>query len=230
MKYRIIGWTDYDNSRVHFKEQTIAKRNVVIDEIRKNGYTFTGEEFQECDGCVPVFNDGTKLYCSRRGWGGIMAEAHGYNGNPYDYALFTDLYPGDENIRPTDGYDSEQFKKPEDLVESITIEVENAELFSDFERGKPVKFFVGKDDKIISALRYLDSGDTLCLIFGDRKVGRVVNTVDFDKECTEEDEIDFYANYTLNIDNESGRRAALERWNAIPTALTVTFIKKAHKE
>ena len=91
MKYRVVGWTYYDNSEIFNSGNTIgfAERNAIIDEIRKHKYLFTGWHHQEsCEGVVPILNDGKKRCFSQRGWGGVMAEAYECMGN-YDYASFS---------------------------------------------------------------------------------------------------------------------------------------------
>ena len=90
MKYRVIGWTYYEDSEILDSGNTIgfAERNAIIDEIRKHQYFFSGwHHLESWDGVVPVLNDGRKRCFSQRGWGGVMAEAYGYMGD-YDYASF----------------------------------------------------------------------------------------------------------------------------------------------
>ena len=63
MKYKVIGWTYYDNSEILSSGNTIgfAERNAIIDEIRKHKYLFSGWQHQEnWDGVVPILNDGKK--------------------------------------------------------------------------------------------------------------------------------------------------------------------------
>ena len=91
MKYRVIGWTYYEDNDVLEKKGTIgfAERNAIIDEIRKHKYLFSGWHHQESwNGVVPILNDGKKRCYSQRGWGGVMAEAYGYM-EDYDYSLFS---------------------------------------------------------------------------------------------------------------------------------------------
>ena len=91
MKYKVIGWTYYDNSDILTSNDPIgfAERSAIIDEIRKHGYLFSGWHHQESwRGVVPILNDGKKRCFSQRGWGGIMAEAYGYT-EDYDYAVFS---------------------------------------------------------------------------------------------------------------------------------------------
>ena len=91
MKYKVIGWTYYEDDTVlsYDGDDSFAQRNAIIDEIRKHKYRFSGWHHQESwENCVPILNDGRKRLFSQRGWGGIMAEAYGQLGD-YDYATFT---------------------------------------------------------------------------------------------------------------------------------------------
>ena len=91
MKYKVIGWTYYEDYNIPESSKTIgfSERNAIIDEIKKHKYLFSGYDHQESfDNCVPILNDGKKRIFSQRGWGGVMAEAYGYM-NDYDYVNFT---------------------------------------------------------------------------------------------------------------------------------------------
>ena len=85
MKLRVVGWV-YPYYNFEIGEVTWAVRNAIIDEIRKRGYDFSGRSHQDYD-CTPVLNDGKKYLFSARGWGDLMAEAHGYNGS-MDYTRY----------------------------------------------------------------------------------------------------------------------------------------------
>ncbi len=87
MKLKVVGWTyDYDGC---FEEaqDSFAAQAAIIDEIRANGYMFSGWNHQETENCVPVLSDGKMRCYSQRGWGGIMAEAW-ENGNTMGYARY----------------------------------------------------------------------------------------------------------------------------------------------
>ena len=178
MNYQVIGWTYDDAKTPPDSKITIAKRNAVIDDVAKHGYLFTGEEHQDRLGCVPVLNDGTKFSCSRRGWGRIMAEAHGCFGE-YDYACFTDDMGGSKN-RPTQGYRTCDFKKRSELKQTITLNVKDKAIFDAFKQGKELTFTSWKDKKTLKAIRYLDAGDTLCVTYQTRSHHRVVRAVMYD--------------------------------------------------
>ena len=91
MKYKVIGWTYYEDYDIPFSDDTIgfAERHAIVDEIKKHGYLFSGWDHQESWlNCVPVLNDGKKRGFSQRGWGGVMAEANDEFGD-YDYSIYT---------------------------------------------------------------------------------------------------------------------------------------------
>ena len=110
MKYEIIDWVGGNDTFPPAGELTFAKRNYLIDEIKREGYLFSGEDHQEEYPCVPVFNDGKRYETSRRGWGRIMAEANGRYGL-YDYIFYTEnfsipkedrSYPNGTGVTTTD--------------------------------------------------------------------------------------------------------------------------------
>ena len=125
MKYKIIDWGNYWDEYPEDGEITFAKRYFLIDYIRSEGILFSGEDHQDEPGCIPIFNDGKRYFTSRRGWGGIMAEAYRYYGL-YDYSLYSDnysvspderWYPDHNAYSPTDEdwelYDSPDYHGPD---------------------------------------------------------------------------------------------------------------------
>ena len=86
-KYEVVGWTDcYD--QIHPTDHNCCKEKfeALIEHIRANCLVFGGDVHE--DYC-PVFNDGTKLSFSWRGWGGVMAEAwEPEDKNPYKYSRY----------------------------------------------------------------------------------------------------------------------------------------------
>ena len=90
MKYKVIGWTYYDDNEILYSGNTIgfAERNAIIDEIRKHRYLFSGWHHQESwEGVVPVLNDGKKRCYSQRGWGGVMAKTYYLRGRELRLSL-----------------------------------------------------------------------------------------------------------------------------------------------
>ena len=42
MKYRVVGWTEYDNPNVPMESCSPAAMQAILRDIRENGYLFTG--------------------------------------------------------------------------------------------------------------------------------------------------------------------------------------------
>jgi hypothetical protein len=162
MKYRVVGWTNYDDESVEESGNSIgfAERNAIIDDIKNNGYLFSGYDHQEMWDCAPVLNDGKKRCFSQRGWGGVMAEAHGYFG-AYDYPLFTFGVNEEYAKRPKNAFCAEGFTPEEHLAEHFEIDVDEG-IFALANRRNP--FFLPD----LSELRFIDAGDTLTLHFGEK--------------------------------------------------------------
>lgn len=186
MKYRVVGWTDYESDEVPEAHGCIgfAERNAIIDEIRKNGYLFSGWEHQESWDCVPILNDGKKRTFSQRGWGCLMAEAYGHLGS-YDYAAFT-FHPMKNGKLPNDSFDIAEFVPETDLNEHFEVEVDDG-IFALSQKRNP--FFL--DD--LNALRYIDAGDTLTLRCGDRSADFLVCDINRNRNTGRKS-----AEYTIN--------------------------------
>ena len=162
MKYRVVGWTSYDDESTPDSTGSIgfAERNAIIDDIKANGYLFSGYDHQEMWDCAPVLNDGKKRCFSQRGWGGVMAEAHGYFG-AYDYSLFTFGVNESHVKRPKNYFISDDFTPEESLSEHFEIEVDEG-IFALAEGRNP--FFLPD----LPELRSIDAGDTLTLRHGEK--------------------------------------------------------------
>ncbi len=203
MKYRIVGWTYYENDDVETEEASYAAGNVVIDEIKKKGYCFSGWAHQEMLRGAPVFNDGKKRLFSARTFGGLMANAHGYNG-PMDYSLFA-MRLNKESMPPY----AEEFSKvgftPEtDLNEEFIVEASEEILQKAMETGA----YVCEECEV---LKYVDVGDTLTLKCGEKTYSKKVIDAWAEKDLTEEDRMALYM-------HEEG---AEEKWRNAKKRLTV---------
>lgn len=228
MKYRVIGWINQDATFPPDAEQTFAERNAVIDEIRRQKYVFSGEEHQDCPFCVPVLNNGKKFSCSRRGWGELMAEAHGYT-DPFGYARFTDRRDC-KSRRPSSGYSTADFVGRTALKETLDVVLNEAELYRDVKEGRTLRLPESEYVDAIASLRYLDGGDTLRVWYEGKSCHRVVASVSYERDMSENDRLDFYRDYVMNVSDQARRDKALERMNAIPLFLIVSFrLRKTKK-
>lgn len=175
MKYRVIGWTYYDNSEILSSGNTIgfAERNAIIDEIRKHKYLFSGWHHQESwNGVVPILNDGRKRCFSQRGWGGVMSEAYNHM-ESYDYALYSFNQSIDSSklkFAP-EYYDIEDFEPEVIENEDFKVEVSEA-LFNIAKTSNP--FYLEDLDE----LRYIDSDDTITLSCNGEELYFVVKDID----------------------------------------------------
>ena len=179
MKYKVIGWTYYDNSEILTSDKSIgfAERNAIIDDIRKNKYLFTGYDHQETwDGVVPILNDGLKRCFSQRGFGGVMAEAYGYM-RDYDYASFTfDGSINEENIKmASDDFDIESYVGDFPTNEHFDVWV-NEGLFLFAKNKNP--FYL--DD--LDSLRFIDEDDTITLHCNDEELSFCVKSINRNKK------------------------------------------------
>ena len=90
----IIGYSSYDNSEfLPMKDEEFNDKmiDMIVDDIKKNGYFYTGEDQQDNPDCCPVFSNYRIMRFSRRGFGFIMARACGYE-DKMAYSLFMDRF------------------------------------------------------------------------------------------------------------------------------------------
>ena len=190
MKYKVIGWTWYENYNIPFSNKSIgfAERHAIVDEIKKHKYLFSGYHHQEWwDNCVPILNDGKKRGFSQRGWGGVMAEAYEYF-NDYDYAIFT----FEQSIKPNAIKIPKHEFKPEEFVSKplehehfdITI---SSELFEIAKTKNP--FYL--DD--LEELRFIETDDTITLHCNDESITFLVDDINRNKK-----EVDFKQSHLIN--------------------------------
>lgn len=109
MKYKVVGWTDYDYNG--FKEMPSFNMHAymtLVREIREKSYRISGYDHQE-RGWVPVFNTGEIVRMTQRGWGGLMADALQFEQeNGYEYSIYG---VGGEVM----GFNSDTIYGPEDI-------------------------------------------------------------------------------------------------------------------
>jgi hypothetical protein len=203
MKLRIVGWTHYEDFEVETAEPSYAATNVVIEEIKKKRYSFSGWAHQEMMRGAPVFNDGKKRLFSARTFGGLMAVAHGYTGT-MDYALYA-FHGGEEEMPPScEEFNPDTFTPETDLNEEFVVEVSEEVLQKTIETGAYVC------EECI-ALKYVDTGDTLTLKCGEKVYSKKVIDAWAEKDLTEDERLALYM-------HEEG---AEEKWQNAKKRLTV---------
>ena len=179
MKYRVVGWTYYDDLLVESKYCSESALQAIIEEIKQKGYEFTGYDHQNTDACVPVLNDGKKRLFSQREFGGIMAKAHGdYSRMGYSYYAFNWHDPKALKLPEfEDEFDADKFVPETDLNEEIILEV-SSEIFK---QAKSKKHIVVDDHEI---LKFVDVGDTLTLVCGEEKQSFLIEDLERRKDLT----------------------------------------------
>ncbi|MDE5547065.1 MAG: hypothetical protein K2I88_06330, partial [Anaeroplasmataceae bacterium] len=104
----------------------------IIKEIQKNGYLFGGDAHERY---CPVLNDGTYVRYSWRGWGRIMALAHGYKDADYMIAYMDDMIdPSDRKYPKAKDIDDSRIVPKESLVETFVMHL-TEEMFGAMKEG-----------------------------------------------------------------------------------------------
>lgn len=186
MKYRVVGWVYYDDPSFEDEDCNESALQAIIEDIRKNGYLFTGYDHQETFDCAPVLNDGKRRCFSQRGFGGVMAKAHGdYSRMGYSRYAF-DWYTGsdekDDRVFPNDHTNWIDFVPETDLNEELTATV-TAEEFDAAKSGELI--ILDRED-----LKFIDIGDTLVLKCGDMTASYTVKGFERRKDISNEEEIE----------------------------------------
>ncbi len=187
MKFRVVGWTEWDGSEVPVGDLTHAAYKAIVIDIRDKGYDFSGEDHQGLRNCCPVLNDGMKRRFSQRGFGKAMAEAHGqdaensYSNWAFNWRCFDEE---DTSVRPPEElrFDPKTFTPETDLCEEYVVEV-SPDIFAQAENA-------GEDEEIklddTEALWLIECDDTLTLTSAEKRATYVVTAVDrrkdFDRE------------------------------------------------
>ena len=208
MKYKVIGWTDWDGDDVMAGEVSDAATEAIIDDIRKHQYKLTGFDHQERTNCAPVLNDGKKRLYSQRGFATLMARAYNYLGSK-DYALF--LFSEDDiedDLPPMERRFAPDSFAPEDISEHYTLEVNEQSFDMAKCQGKLVI-----DDSF--EIRFIDRGDTVTLKCNGKTADYKIEGVSKEKDFSKEDQIALY----------SGEKAAEEKWQNAKSTVTIHLEK-----
>lgn len=162
MKYEVIGWTYCGNDEYPPHEKiTAGVDNAIIKEIRKHNYLFGGDSHE--DYC-PVLNDGTYAEYSWRGWGRIMALAHGVTGeNAYMLGYMDSLIKPEARKYPEGVPDGSRIVLKESIAETFVMHLA-AEPFEKVKAGTKTVEIRLFDDKrnevdIGDYIEFIKSGD-----------------------------------------------------------------------
>lgn len=172
MKYEIIGWAGVESPAYPLR-QTISPciERMIVDELKKNGYFFGGDMHEEY---CPVFNDGTMVSYSWRGWGRIMGLARGDFRGGYDYTRYymDQFIPPELRKYPKSGVDTSKIVLPSSLKETFYLHLADGP-FEAVKSGKKryeLRLFDEKRQKI-------DEGDKIVFIRAGHEEERLVRTV-----------------------------------------------------
>ena len=218
MKYRVVGWTYYDNPEVKSADCDDAAYWAIVRDIREHGYDFTGWDHQEMLGCAPVLNDGCKRLFSQRGFGQVMAYAHGdYSRMGYASYAFEDFFGGHKSKMPPAEreFDPSDFTPETDLCESLTHAVDRA-VFDAARAGDVIEFPI--DDPVLQSL---GCGDTLTLTCEGESATYRVARVTRGPVLSEELETEIFT-LSCSVNDENMRRAD-ELFNAAPWVISVSL-------
>ena len=218
MKYKVVGWTEYDDTSVEAERCSEAALRAIIRDIAEHGYLFTGWDHQESLRCAPVLNDGKKRLFTQRSFGGVMARAHGdYSRMGYATYAF-DWMDGEKTVKPPAerAFNPRAFT-PEELCEEITLTVSPEE----YAAALAGDVLVLDDTK---ELELLDAGDTLMLLCDGGCASYLVADVERKKDLTEDEEIDILA-ATYTFDPEKMREAD-ERYERAKWLVHITLNKQ----
>ncbi len=224
MKIKVVGWTDYDSHEFNEGENTWAVRKALIDEIKNNGYLFSGYDHQERSNCAPVFNDGKMRRFSQRGFGGIMAEAHG-NNNPTGYAMYMfGLEPSGCTFPQNEVFKGDfQFEK--NLNETFILEVNENYLKNALNIEHITIGNISYTEKTIKIedlpeLKYIDKGDTLIFNSNGKSSAFSILDVTRDHGLSPKERIKY--NTIMNYsNNKSEYESARKKFMTLPIILTL---------
>ena len=215
MKYKVIGWTDYEDERYDNEPLTFASRHAIVDCIKAHGYRFSGWEHQESLYGCPVLNDGKKRTCTQRGFGSIMAEAH--NEGAGGYARYLVMMDKSCLVVPERGVDKAKIENKDSLVQSYSLVV------SDEVYARTIETLTLEIDDLIE-LRYIDTGDTLSLSAIDKQDEFLVVSVDRAKKLTDEQRL--YVRLPKYTADEV--KEANEIMDKAPIVLSIKLQQKKH--
>lgn len=189
MKYKVIGYTSYDNEEIKPEYCNYSAIEAIIEDLRVNDYLFSGENHEYFSHCAPVLNDGKKRLFSPRSFGRLMANAKGecgyYGHCGYDFTIFEEnelRLPEKERWLDTKR-DLESLIEL-DLQEEFTLLVDKDQL--DKARDEGTISFPQRDE-----LRFMDKGDSLTLVCEDEKEVFLIEA--YDKDDYYEDFCDPYS-------------------------------------
>ena len=87
--HKVIGWLDKVNGKKEADDSKDLYYAALLNDISENQYDFSGDEMY----LFPIFEDGTYLDFSSRGWGGVLAASR-YEFADMAYSAYAFMYNG----------------------------------------------------------------------------------------------------------------------------------------
>lgn len=177
VKYKVIGWVNYDNGIYPPTEYSRAAELAVIEEIRAKGYRIDARAHQFYHRCCPVLNDGTAYYCGQREWGGIMAEALDIDDSD-GMAYLEWFLPARGNRRrrlviPPKGVDRSQIVPISQIDTAVPEEKKKKYVTREFKEREGIKIEIGIFPAAEEAFQlFIDDGKPIAYIsrgFGEKE-------------------------------------------------------------
>ena len=212
MKIKVIGWTDWEDNDYDDGVIDRAAYNAILQNMRENGYFFTGWHHQEDFTCAPVLNDGKIRRFTQRSWGGLIADLKGLKGR-YSYAAYA------FDFGESDGFVKPKFKE---ISESDVLS--GAELSENYEikvRSDVLRRIKTKEEMKLADLpeyNYMAEGDTVKLISKSETCRFIITSFSTEKKLPKRD-IDKYLYMTYLMNNEKEEKAISEKYENAPTEL-----------
>ncbi len=218
MKYRVIGWTYYDDPEFEDESCSESALQAIIEEIKVKGYLFTGYDHQERYDCAPILNDGKRRCFSQRSFGGVMARAHG-DFSRMGYSIYAfDWYTGDgrddDRVFPKNNINFATFVPETDLNEELSTTVTEEE----FEAAKNGSLTILDREE----LKFIDVGDTLTLKCGDQTASYLVKEFERRKDISPEMEIEIMT-LSYSFDEPEKMKKADKMYEDAPLVLNFKF-------
>ncbi len=214
MKLRVIGWTFYDDDKYPEGEVDRAAYEAIRDDLKKNGYLFTGWHHQEMGKCAPVLNDGRIRRFTQRAWGRIMADALGKE-DPYDYTLFAYYNSFDTNMKiklPDREVNENEISPYEDVFEEHIINADEKLLAEALEEGT----------MHLSENTDIRNNDIVILVNNGDEYRFKVEDVEYKKDLPIKD-IRAYMYMALSYHTDEEIREITEKYNSAPTIVAVNL-------
>ncbi len=214
MKYRVVGWATYDDLSLEDGEITEEVCQAVIDNIKENGYLFTGWNHQESLDCAPVLNDGKIRRFSQRTFGGLMARAHGYYGD-MDYAKFMFGMNYEDCVFPRDYFAFDEFVPEIGETRDYFYETDE-KTFLEAKKNLAIK--IPNEE----AFRYIHPLDAFILTCGEKREVYMVKTVKREKDISKE-ELDVLEDRMYDYDHYDDVEKALAEYERLSIAIFLTL-------